>query len=83
MVDNITWEELKEKAKELGYELGYDDGETITGISCDYDSTEWLEKEDVNLIFCSDGDVLEKEFSGVISSHRTYEQMYAIMEALK
>ena len=40
----MTWEELKEKAKELGYHVVEDDGDLSY-----LDIIEYLEKDDVNI----------------------------------
>ena len=51
----MTWEELKEKAKKLGYHLVEDDGDIpYLGI------TEYLEKNNINIIFSDYGSVETK-----------------------
>ena len=66
----MTWEELCDKAKEMGYELYCEDG------LC------YLENKNIDLSFFEDGQI-EYMYGGVISEDRTPEQMYQIMKALK
>lgn len=73
----MTWEELKEKAKELRYRLVKDDGDLpYLGI------TEYLEKDDVNMIFCDYGSI-ETYCGDTVAENRTPDQMYQIMLALR
>lgn len=59
----MTWEELQEKAKELGYSVG---DFTFGDIIINFYKTGIIDVEGCTL-----------------ARDRTYEQMYAIMEALK
>lgn len=73
----MTWEELKEKAKELGYRLVEDDGDLpYLGI------TEYLEKDNVNIIFFDYGSI-ETNCGDTVAENRTPDQMYQIMLALR
>ena len=73
----MTWEELKEKAKELGYRLVEDDGDLpYLGI------TEYLEKDSINIIFCDYGSI-ETNCGDTVAENRTPNQMYQIMLALR
>ena len=70
----MTWEELIEKAKEMGYSTSY-----------------YLNDDDVEIgyIYCNDYIYLEEDGTittsteNIVAENRTYDQMYAIMEALK
>ena len=70
----MTWEELKEKAKELGF--------TISS----YINEDEVELE---YIYCNDYIYLEEDGNiktsteDIVAENRTYEQMYQIMLALK
>jgi hypothetical protein len=66
----MTWEEFCEKAKEMGYREVYDDG------CC------FLRTNEGDLFFCKDGTI---DCGGweILEDNRTYEQMLAIMEALR
>lgn len=72
----MTWEELKEKAKELGFEISY------YLKDCD-----GVEKE-VEYIYCNDYIYLEEDgdittgMDDIVAENRTYDQMYQIMQAL-
>ena len=73
----MTWEELKEKAKELGYWLRKDDGDIpYLGI------TELLVKDGVDIAFFDYGSI-EVDCGYILAENRTYEQMYQIMLALR
>ena len=48
MSKNITWEELCEKAKDMGYRLIYDDGDIPY---FDGDSSYYLENQNISLTF--------------------------------
>jgi hypothetical protein len=73
----MTWEELKEKAKDLGYRVVEDDGDLpYLGI------TEYLENEDINIIFCDYGSI-ETNCGDTVAENRTPDQMYQIMLALR
>lgn len=68
----MTWEELKEKAKELGY--------ANNALNCIWkDFIEFYKDGTVNCVY------EEKRCTSVItfSENRNYEQMLMIMEALK
>lgn len=79
----MYWDELKEKAKELGYEYG------IYKTLKDSYAREFLKiRLDFNeyLVFWAVGKIQIVYVGGceiTISSHRTPEQMFMIMEALK
>ena len=73
----MTWEELKEKAKELGYYVVEDDGDLSY-----LDITEYLVKNDVNISFCDDG-LVETNYGDIVAENRTPDQMYQIMLALR
>ena len=73
----MTWEELTEKAKKLGYRLVEDDGDLPY-----LDITEYLEKDNVNMIFCDYGSI-ETNCGDTVAENRTPEQMYQIMLALR
>lgn len=68
----MTWEELIEKAKEIGWE---------------YKNTAYAEylfslgEDDVAIRFYSDGEITVDE--KIFSQYRTYDQMYQIMQALR
>lgn len=70
----MTWEELKEKAKELGF--------TISS----YINEDEVELE---YIYCNDYIYLEEDGNittsteNIVAENRTYEQMYQIMLALR
>lgn len=67
----MTWEELKEKAEEMGYFLeGYDED-----VLYQYKPIE------TGLHFRQSGKITYGE--KVIVENRTFEQMFAIMEALR
>ena len=73
----MTWEELKERAKELGYRLVEDDGDIpYLGI------LEYLTKDGVNISFYDDG-LVETNCGEIVAEDRTYDQMYQIMLALR
>lgn len=73
----MTWEELKEKAKELGYRVVEDDGDlSYLGI------IEYLEKDGVNISFCDYG-LVETNCGDTVAENRTPDQMYQIMLALR
>ena len=73
----MTWEELKEKAKELGYHVVEDNGDIpYLGI------TEYLEKDNVNMFFCDYGSI-ETNCGDTVAENRTPDQMYQIMLALR
>ena len=71
----MTWEELKEKAKEIGYHIGE------KHISLE------VEEKNIKYIFFRDGDVLleDREINGVKQIHTglEYDKMWQIMEALR
>ena len=79
MSKDITWEELCEKAKEMGYRLIYDDGDIPY---FDGNSSYYLENQNISLTFFKDGQI-EYNYGGIIAENRTYNQMLIIMEALK
>ena len=70
----MTWEELKEKAKELGF--------TISS----YINEDEVELE---YIYCNDYIYLEEDGNittsteNIVAENRTYDQMYQIMQALR
>lgn len=70
----MTWEELKEKAKELGF--------TISS----YINEDEVELE---YIYCNDYIYLEEDGNittsteNIVAENRTYDQMYQIMLALR
>ena len=70
----LSWEELKEKAKELGF--------TISS----YINEDEVELE---YIYCNDYIYLEEDGNittsteNIVAEDRTYEQMYEIMKALR
>lgn len=73
----MTWEELKEKAKELGYYVVEDDGDlSYLGI------IEYLVKNAVNISFYDDG-LVETNCGEIVAENRTPDQMYQIMLALR
>lgn len=77
----MTWEELKEKAKELGYYELYDDGDVPY---FDGDGSYLLiNSNSKNIIRFFKDRIIEDEWGYIISEDRTYEQMYQIMLALK
>ena len=67
----MTWEELKEKAKEMGYEF--------------YKNGCFLQRHDSCFQFYNDGQIyVENEYESILAiDYRTYDQMYSIMEALR
>jgi hypothetical protein len=68
----MTWEELVEKAKELGWEHK----------KTAYTKSLFLLNEDyVNIQFYPEGEIMVDET--IISQNRTPEQMYQIMLALR
>lgn len=69
----MTWEELKEKAKELGWEYKNPAYAEYSIFS--------LNKNDVIINFYTDGDIMVD--GTIISRNRTPEQMYQIMLALR
>lgn len=69
----MTWEELKEKAKELGYRL--DD------IGCCFEVIREPIEEEIPKSFYKDGEIFID--STQISRERTPDQMYQIMLALR
>ena len=71
---NLTWEELKDKAKEIGYFL-----------SKDYQNDEFLSKRIGEKFYCfrQEGAVDNGQYYGIIAEHRTPSQMLAIMKALQ
>ena len=73
----MTWEELKEKAKELGYRVVEDDGDLSY-----LDIIEYLTKNDVNISFYDDG-LVETNCGCIVAENRTPDQMYQIMLALR
>lgn len=73
----MTWEELKEKAKELGFEISY--------YLKDYNGVE----KEVEYIYCNDYIYLEEDgdittrMDDIVVENRTYDQMYQIMQAMR
>lgn len=73
----MTWEELKEKAKELGFETSY--------YLKDYNGVE----KEVEYIYCNDYIYLEEDgdittrMDDIVVENRTYDQMYQIMQAMR
>ena len=65
----MTWEELCEKAKEMG-----------CSTYLKFDKHEVLRHNTTGFLFCKDGDCY---MSGSLIHNRTHEQMYQIMEALR
>ncbi len=67
----MTWEKLCEKAKEMGYEFNKN--------GC------FLHSPDSCFKFYNDGEIyVENEYESILAiDYRTYEQMLAIMEALR
>ena len=75
----MTWEELKEKAKELGYRLVEDDGDiSYLGIT----EFLFLEKDGVDITFFDYGSI-EVDHGYILAEDRTPDQMYQIMLALR
>lgn len=69
----MTWEELIEKAKEIGYQQN--------DIDCCFEVIREPIEEEIPKSFYKDGDIF---IDGTrISRERTYEQMYQIMLALR
>lgn len=73
----MTWEELKEKAKELGAIID-DKNRIILNLLCDPTIQDNLKFDESGWIFAS---VIFG--SRKISENRTYDQMLAIMKALQ
>lgn len=81
----MTWEELKEKAKEMGYTVLCD------GISIyDYDRNISFSRADGKVCACFDVEVkvgnvshFPTKYAPVLAMDRTPEQMLAIMKALR
>ena len=71
MSKDITWEELCKKAKEMGYSLYYDDH---------YEMCEELDKN--GLCFFENGKI-KTDINDVVSEDKSFNQMLAIMEALR
>lgn len=75
----MTWNELKEKAKEMGYSYGFGNYEYLQK---DIDSESWI-------ILQKNGDVFvyyrgnRCEFSFTLAQDRTPEQMLMIMRGLE
>ena len=73
----MTWEELKEKAKELGFTISY--------YLKDYDGVE----KEIGYIYCNDYIYLEEDgdittsTENIVAENRTPDQMYQIMLALR
>lgn len=74
----MTWEELVEKAKEFGYHEVHIDGDIPY---FNVDSSYRLVDIKNYISFIKDG-TIESGCGYVISTDRTYEQMYQIMMAL-
>ena len=70
----LSWNELKEKAKEIGYFLNKD-----------YQNDEFLSKRIGEKFYCfrQEGAIDNGQYYGIIAEHRTPEQMLAIMKALQ
>jgi len=70
----MTWEELCEKAKEMGYSISHylndDDVEIGYIYSNDY-------------IYLEEDGKITTSTENIVVDNRTYEQMYQIMEALR
>lgn len=79
MSKDMTWEELCEKAKEMGYWEFYDDGDIPY---FDGDGSYFLRNLKGDLYFCKDG-TIDCGGCDILAENRTYEQMYQIMEALR
>lgn len=70
----MTWEELKEKAKEFGFRI-----------------SSYIDENEVELeyIYCNDYIYLEEDGNittsteNIVAEHRTFDQMYQIMLALR
>lgn len=67
----MSWEELCEKAKEMGYILYYDDH---------YEMCQELDKN--GLCFFENGKI-KTDMGDVISENKSIDQMFAIMKALR
>lgn len=67
----MTWEELKEKAKEMGYDIN----------DLRLKEVEWLTSKDGKWDFLDDGTIMHDNY--VVALDRTPEQMLAIMKALE
>ena len=73
----MTWEEIKEKAKELGFTISY--------YLKDYDGVE----KEIGYIYCNDYIYLEEDgdittsTENIVAENRTPDQMYQIMLALR
>lgn len=71
----MTWDELKEEAKNMGYHI------------CEKHISLEVEEKNIKYIFFKDGDVLldDREIKGVKQIHTglEYDQMLAIMKALQ
>ena len=69
----MTWEELKEKAKELGWEY------KKTNYS-EY-LLSWYGEDDTSIKFYSDGEIIVD--NSTFTQYRTPDQMYQIMLTLR
>lgn len=67
----MTWEELCEKAKEMGYLLFFDDRYEHCG-----------ELDKYGLCFFENGKI-KTDMNDIVSEYKSPEQMLAIMEALR
>lgn len=72
----MTWEELCEKAKEMGYIVTCNGYCLMSNDNKIYNHT---------MHYCKDGVITSEHFEKhvFVADHRTPEQMLAIMEALK
>ena len=74
----MTWEELKEKAKEIGYRIDITEFDNRQNL-------EYLENPDNDFIFYQDGTIqIEADLDyWEKAKHRTPDQMYQIITALR
>ena len=72
----MTWEELKEKAKEMGYIICLNGDCIKTNDDTQYNHT---------MFYYRDGIINVQHFGNLclVAEHRTPDQMYAIMKALQ
>ena len=74
MSKDITWEELCEKAEEMGFSTSHylnDDDVEIGYIYCN------------DYIYLEEDGKITTSTENIVVENRTYEQMYQIMEALR
>lgn len=70
----MTWEELKEKAKELGYSIS-------SYINEDEIEIEYIDYNDH--IYLDENGTITTSIENFVADHRTPDQMYQIMLALR